>query len=287
MGRAVASDLPPYTLAFFRWCTAFIIFLPLALSSLKRDWQAIRQHWPIVFLMALTGVAGFNTLIYIALHYTTSINASLVNTSAPIIIYILSFLFFRERLTANQVIGTIISMIGVIFIISRGSFANLLSFSFNTGDLIVLVAVICWSIYSILVKQFADRLPGTSTFLVSIFIGIFMLLPFFLYEMYQPHIVITWSFSSIIAIFYTGVFASIVAFIAWNTGVVQLGANRAGIFLNFIPVFATLFAIVFIGESLDLYQGIGGLFVIFGVYISTRHSLMPRKGKTHVHHKVV
>src|SRR5690606_19633957 len=139
---------------------------------------------------------------------------------------------FRERLTANQVIGTIISMIGVIFIISRGSFANLLSFSFNTGDLIVLVAVICWSIYSILVKQFADRLPGTSTFLVSIFIGIFMLLPFFLYEMYQPHIVITWSFSSIIAIFYTGVFASIVAFIAWNTGVVQLGANRAGIFLN-------------------------------------------------------
>ena len=271
-GRAVSSELPPFTLSFLRWCTAFIILLPIAWVSLKRDWKVIRTHFPIVLLMAVTGVAGFNTLVYIALHHTTSINASLMNTSTPIIIYMLSFFFLKERLTKNQIIGTVISLIGVLFIISNGSLATLMQFSFNRGDIIVLVAVICWSIYSLLVKQFAGKLPGHATFLVSIFLGIIMLFPFFLYETMNPAIQITWSATSFFAIFYTGIFASIVAFLCWNTGVVKLGANKAGIYLNFIPVFATIFAVLFIGESLQLFQAIGGIFVILGVFLTSRSS---------------
>lgn len=270
IGRAVATELPPYTLAFLRWCVALIVFLPIAWSSLKQEWYLIRKHLLVVFFMSLTGVAAFNTLVYVGLHYTTAINASLMNTSTPIIIYILSFIFLKERLTKNQLIGTAISLTGVLAIISNGSVESLLELSFNFGDLIVLIAIICWSIYSLLVKQYSNHLPGNSTFLFSIMLGTLILFPFFMYELLNPTIHIIWSVGSISAIFYTGIFASIVAFICWNTGVIRLGANKAGIFLNFIPVFATIFAVLFIDESLQLFQVIGGLFVIIGVYLSTR-----------------
>ncbi|WP_262421872.1 DMT family transporter [Bacillus aquiflavi] len=231
IGRAISSHIPPFTLSFLRWCTAFIVFFPFAWPFLKKEWNQIKKYWGIVVLMAFTGVAGFNTLLYIALHYTTSINASLVNTSTPIIIYILSFFILRERFQQHQLFGTILSVSGVFFILSKGSLMNLVAFTFNVGDLIVIGAVICWSIYSILVKQYASRLPGYSTFLLSIAFGIVMLFPFFIYEITSSNVQIVWSLQSISAILYIGVFASIVAFIAWNTGVVQLGANKAGVFL--------------------------------------------------------
>lgn len=268
IGRAVSGDLPPLTFAFLRWCIAFIFFLPIAYGSFKRDWRMLKAHWPIVLILALTGVAAFNTLVYIGLHYTTSINASLMNSSTPILIYILSFIFLKERLTIFQLLGTALSLGGVLFIISGGSFASLLVFSFNKGDLIVLVAVCCWSIYSLLVKQFAGRLPGQSTFLVTIFLGTIMLLPFYVYETLTLTEPIHWHLSTVAAILYVGILASIVAFLSWNSGVVQLGANKASIYLNFIPVFATIFAVLFLGEQLHTFQLIGGLAVVAGVLLS-------------------
>lgn len=269
IGRAVAGDIPPITLAFLRWIVAFIIFFPIAYSRTKKEWPMLKKHFGAVIILALTGVAAFNTLVYIGLHYTTSINASLMNSSTPIIIYILSFLFLKERLTKFQLFGTLLSLAGVLFIISGGSFESLLAFSFNKGDIIVLVAVFCWSIYSLLIKKYAGKLPGYSTFLVTIALGALMLLPFTVYELLTTSQAIIWGTSTIGAIFYVGIIASIVAFLSWNTGVVALGANKAGIYLNFIPVFATIFAVLFLDEQLLVAQVIGGLAVIAGVFITT------------------
>src|SRR5699024_12569148 len=115
----------------------------------------------------------------VGLHYTTAINASLVNSTTPILIYILSYFFLRERLTRIQVIGTLISLTGVLLIISKGSFLTLIQLSFNYGDLIVLAAAISWSIYSLLLKHYAKQLPTQSTFLVKIIFGTIILFPFF------------------------------------------------------------------------------------------------------------
>ncbi|WP_102692008.1 DMT family transporter [Rummeliibacillus pycnus] len=270
IGRAVANDLPPFTLAFLRWCVALIVFLPITYTALKRDWLQIKKHWIIVIILGFTGVASFNTLVYIALHYTTSINASLMNMLTPVIIYILSFIFLKEKLNRNQVIGTAFSLIGVMTIISNGSLKTLQHFTFNKGDLIVIIAVVLWSIYSLLVKQYAKELPGQSTFLISIVVGIVILLPFYIHESLTTTMAIHWSLTSISAVLYTGILASIVAFIAWNTGVIRWGANRAGIYLNFIPVFASIFAVLFIGETLLTSQLIGGLLVVLGVYWTSR-----------------
>ncbi|MFJ7734570.1 DMT family transporter [Lysinibacillus sp. NPDC097231] len=273
IGRAVSGDIPPLTLAFLRWCVAFIVFFPIAFQNLKREWRMLKENWPIVIILALTGVAAFNTLVYIGLHYTTSINASLMNSSTPIMIYILSFIFLKEKLSKFQLFGTALSLSGVIFIISGGSFASLVDFTFNKGDLIVVVAVFCWSIYSLLIKHYANRLPGQSTFLVTIFIGAMMLLPFYIYETITITDSIHWQWSTIAAILYVGVFASIVAFLSWNSGVVQLGANKASIYLNFIPVFASIFAVIFLDEKLHSFQIIGGLAVVAGVILSGRKSV--------------
>ena len=270
IGRAVAGDIPPITLAFLRWCVAFIVFLPIAYSRVKRERHMIKANWPAVIVMAITGVACFNTLVYIGVYYTTSINASLMNSSTPIIIYILSFVFLKERLSKFQLIGTALSLAGVIFILSKGSLETLLSFSFNKGDLIVLIAVFCWGVYSLLVKQYAGRLPGYSTFLVTIALGVMMLLPFTIYELMTTSVEIVWSPSTIGAILYVGIIASIVAFLSWNNGVVALGANKASIYLNFIPLFAAIFAVLFLDEDLLLAQLIGGLAVICGVLLANK-----------------
>ncbi|MFY3790864.1 DMT family transporter [Ureibacillus sp. MALMAid1270] len=269
-GRAVTGEIPPFTLAFLRWCLAFLIFFPIAYKYTKRDWSKIRAHWPIVIVLALTGVASFNTLVYIGVYFTTSINGSLMNSLTPIFLYILSFVFLKIKVSRNQIFGTAISLIGVVIILTKGSIENLINFTFNLGDLIVIVAVFCWSIYSLLVKQYADRLPGFSTFLVSIGLGAIMLMPFSMYELANLESPINWSAKTIGAILFLGIFASIVAFLCWNKGVVEIGANRAGIFLNLIPVFVTIFATIFIGEQLHFAQILGGLAVIGGVILTNR-----------------
>lgn len=270
IGRAVADDIAPFTLAFCRWCIAFLVLAPIAFHAWKKDLPLFKQHWKIILLLSITGVAGFNTLVYIGLHDTTSINASLMNSSTPIIIYLLAFIALRETLTKQQIIGTIISLIGVLFILSGGSLSSLQNFHFNKGDVIVLVAIVCWSIYSLMIKQYAGILPGLSTFFMTIIVGIGLLLPFFLYESFTVADTITWNVSSIAAILYVGCFASIVAFLSWNKGVMKIGASRASIFLNFIPVFAALFAVLFIEEQLHIFQLLGGITVIIGVLITNK-----------------
>lgn len=268
IGRAVSGEIPPITLAFFRWCIAFLVFFPIAFKQVKADFPKFKRNWKVVLVLSITGVACFNTLVYIGVHYTTSINASLMNSLTPIFIYILAFIFLKSRVTRTQIIGTIISFIGVLFILSGGKIENILQLSFNVGDLIVLIAVLCWAVYSLLIKQYASELPNFSTFLVTIAVGALILLPFSAVELATSTTAINWSAKTIGAILYVGILASIVAFLSWNYGVVQMGASRASIFLNFIPVFASIFATIFIGEKIILAQIIGGIAVIGGVLIA-------------------
>ena len=275
VGRAIADQLPPFSLTFFRWCTALLIFWPFCRKQIKAEKPIILANWWFIAVMALTGITGFNTLLYYALRYTTSINASLVFATSPIIISILAAVILKERLTMYHFLGVGLTLGGVLYIISNGSLSTLINFTFNLGDLMVIIAVISWGFYSIAVRS-ARQLPLFSSFAYSIIFSLPLITLLFLWEMNWSDKVIVWSWASVAAILYVGIMASIVAFILWNAAVSRLGPARSSIFLNLVPVFASVFAILFNNETLAPYQLIGGLVVILGVYISTDTKKMKR-----------
>ena len=176
IGRAVSDQLPPFVLSFCRWCTALLVLLPFAWRKLVSEKRVLQKNWLAILLMSLTGIAGFNTLLYIALHYTTSINASLVFSTSPIVIALLSLVLIKESLNKNLILGAFISVIGVIYIISQGSLATFTSLTFNPGDMIMITAVLAWGLYAIIVRKYKE-LPAYSLLVSTIVTGIFILSP--------------------------------------------------------------------------------------------------------------
>ncbi|PLR89154.1 DMT family transporter [Bacillus sp. T33-2] len=278
LGRVGAEFFPPITFSLFRWTVAFLLLTPFMFRPFLYDFKVLWSHKWIVLLLSVTGIAGYNTIIYFSLHYTTSINASIVNSTTPLFIAVLSFLMLKERLSFVQVTGIALSVIGIVFILSKGSMTTLASFSFNTGDLFVLVAVIFWSIYSIITKKYSTILPPFTTLYTTSFIGVIILFPLSLLEIRQPGVSVIFNPASFLILGYVGLFASIVAFLSWNTGMAKIGAAKSGIFINLLPVFAALFATVFTKETLMWYQITGGFIVISGVILSSKKSRTANKG---------
>ncbi|WP_102347540.1 DMT family transporter [Bacillus sp. Marseille-P3661] len=268
IGKGFSETMPPFTLALIRWIFAFIFLYPFARKEFIQNKELWKREWKIIFWMSLTGVAGFNTLVYIAVHYTTSINAILVNSSTPAIIILLSFLFLKEGLQVRHFIGIAVSIIGVLWIVSRGSLETLLSLSINKGEIWMIIAVIIWSIYSIIVKKHNHKFPASGVFLVTILMAIVILLPFSAYE-WLTNTSMYFSISGFAGFMYLGGCASVIAFICWNKAVVDLGPGIASPFLNLLPVFGSVFAIAFLGEELTSAQLIGGTIAITGVLITT------------------
>src|ERR1039457_3871608 len=169
VGRAMHGSIPPIALAFWRWAGALLIVLPFAIPHLRSQWPLVRSSWKKLSLYGFLGVGCFNTFIYIALQTTTATNALLINSTLPVLIIVLSWLFSGTRLTRRQALGVVVSLIVVITIICRADLRLLLSLRINTGDLWVLLAVICWASYTCLLKHRPAGLHPLS-FLCSIIV---------------------------------------------------------------------------------------------------------------------
>ncbi|WP_274854232.1 DMT family transporter [Bacillus methanolicus] len=272
IGRIAGDYLPPITFSLLRWLIAFLFLTPFLIKKLKADLKILWSHKWVLLFLTVTGISGYNTIIYFALHYTTSINASVVNSTTPMFIAVFSVFILKERLSLIQAAGIGLSILGIVFILSKGSIESLETLSFNMGDLFVLVAVICWSLYSIIIKKYSTILPAFTTLYVTSFLGVIILFPLSMFELNQPGVSVLFTPNSILILFYVGILASIVAFLSWNSGVSIVGAAKSGIFLNLLPVFAALFATTFTKESLLWYQIIGGCIVIIGVLLSSKTS---------------
>ncbi|MCM3090030.1 MULTISPECIES: DMT family transporter [unclassified Cytobacillus] len=273
IGRMGVDYFPPVFFSLMRWIIAFLVLTPFMIKQLKHDLAILKKHKRILLLLAVTGVAGYNTIIYFALQYTTSINASVVNSTSPLCIALLAVFILREKLLAHQAAGIILSVFGILFVISKGSIDVFLSWKINAGDFYVLAAVFLWALYSVIGKKYADILPLLSAFYVTVFLGILLLAPISMFEyIWMEAAKPVFTLSSIGILLYVGFLASIMAFLSWNFGVRIIGAAKAGVFLNLLPVFAIIFALGFTQEKLYFYQVIGGGIVIIGVVLSSRKS---------------
>ena len=268
VGRAVRLDVPPIGLAFWRWSGAsLLIFFP-ALRHLKHDWKQARKNLPILLLLSATGVAVFNTLVYMGLQQTIVINAVLMQSMMPVLIVVMSFLFFKEKIYRLQAFGIALSLSGALSIILKGDPSLLGSLSINRGDLLIFIAVICYAAYSVLLRR-RPAIHPLSLVAITFVIGSAMLLPFYLWESLAVR-PMNWDATTVGAVCYVAIFPSIMSYICFNRGVELVGASRAGLFLYLMPVFGSIMAIAFLGESLRWYHGTGIGLIALGLVLATR-----------------
>lgn len=272
VARGWSDSIHPFSLAFYRWLVAVLVFTPFALKAVIRDRKAIRAHLPYISLTALLGVSAFNTLIYFAGRSTTAINLSLIALTFPIFILLISSVFFKEKITVIKALGVLIVLAGVLIIISQGQLSSLLQFSFHPGDPLMLLAAFTFSIHSILLKNKPKEISVISLQYSTFFIGLLILLPFFLINKIIQTETEAFSLPMLGSILYIGICASLISFVSWNKAIERIGAPSAGMIYFLLPLFSGISAWIFLGESLQVYHLISAALIIFGIILSNHLS---------------
>ena len=266
---AFLTDIPPLSLVFYRWTLVWFILLPFTYKEIIKYKDIILKNLPILFLLGFTSVGLFNSFTYLALIHTQVINASLFNAAIPAIIILLCFLFKVEKTNKFQILGLIISVLGIIAIITKLKLDILLSLNFNKGDLIMVGGALTWGIYSTLLKRKKFTLPLLTLVHVICTLGLISVLPQFLYE-YTNGQVIKFDINLVYTLIFLALFPSIGSYYCWAGAVSILGANRAGISLSLIPLFSTIFAIGIYDEKFQFFHLIGAILIILGLFLSNK-----------------
>jgi drug/metabolite transporter (DMT)-like permease len=269
LGRALRDAFNPVTLNFWRWAIAALVLLPFALPQLAGKGPLLRRHAGLLAALTLTGVVLFQSLVYLGLRSTTTVNAVLLNCTGPLFMLLCSWVIDRERATPGQVAGMLISFAGVAVILSRGELTDLLRLRFHSGDAWILLAMPIWGVYSVLLKRWPRELGGTGFLLVLAAGGVPVLLAGAGIEalLAVPGHVTPAAVGGLI---YVALFASVGAFICWNRGVAAVGANAAGFSLPLLPAFGTILAIAFLGEDIRAFHLVGIATILVGVFVATR-----------------
>lgn len=268
VGRALRDAIDPLALNFWRWAIAALALLPFALPQLAGRGEVLRRHAGLLLLLALTGVALFQTLVYLGLRSTTTVNGVLLNSSQPLFILLCSWVLERERATARQVAGMLVSFAGIVVIMARGDPAALAELELNVGDAWILLAMPIWGIYSVLLKRRPPELAGVALLFVLSAIGVAMLAPFYALALLREPPGLP-SATLVSGVLYVALAASVAGFMFWNRGVAIVGANTAGFTLHLLPAFATVLAIVLLGETFAPFHAAGIATIIAGVVLAT------------------
>ena len=266
---AFFSNIPPMSLVFFRWSLVWIILLPFTFREILKFKSVIIKNLPLLFFLALTSVGLFNSFTYLALVHTQVINASLFNTAIPAIIIFLCFLFKIEKTNKFQILGLIISVLGILSIITKLNLNILLSLNFNKGDLIMIGGVITWGLYSSFLKKKNFTLPLLTLVHVLCTFGLIFIIPQFIFE-YSQGLIIEFDLSLFYILIFLALFPSIGSYYCWAGAVSIIGPNRSGIFLSLIPLFSTIMAIIFFNEKFQFFHLIGAILIILGLFLSNK-----------------
>jgi len=268
VGRMAAGHIAPVTLSFLRWSFAFLIILPFAWRHLVRDWDAIRGRLGIMIVLSITGIGAFNTLQYWALEHTQALNTLLLQSAAPLVVAVWSLVLLGVRLTLAQAAGVLLSLAGVLVILLHGDLTTLSKIDFNLGDLIFLVALVIFGLYSVLSLKRPD-IHALSFVAFTFGAGAACLIPLFIWELFaRPLMQI--DTTNLLTLAYVALFPSTIAYLCFNRGVQLIGANRAAPFFHVVPVFGTIMSIVFLGEHPQAFHFIGFALVLTGVFVASR-----------------
>ena len=263
------NEMPPVAMGFWRWAVALLILLPFTAAELQRNWHLVRANWFTLMVLGSLGATLFNTMIYVGLQYTAATNGVLFNSISPILIMVLSWLLFRERLGRWQTVGVVLSLAGVVVIVARGDPEILAALKLNHGDLWLISTMFLWAVYTIVLRRRPPGLSATAFLAAMLLLGLPVLLPFYLWEIFTRG-GFTLSVPTVAALAYYGTLPSVVAYLFWNRGVAQIGPNKAGLFVHLMPVFGALLSVIFLGERLYAYHFTGAAMIFGGIWLTTR-----------------
>lgn len=267
VGRAVRDDMTPMTLSLGRWLIALVCLLPFALGAMRRDWRRYWDHRWLVSGTSIVGVAAYNSLLYFSLRTTTASNALLLNSLAPLLIVLLGAVFYRQRLSFGQGLGLGLSFIGVVTLILQGRWSQWQSITFVPGDSIVLVAAVCWAVYTLWLRQLPADLDRLGLMGMQVILALIALLPATLIE-YSLGARPTWGAASYAAMAYVGVFASALAYLLYMRAVQRFGPARAGLCVHLAPMFGVVLSAIFLHEHLHAYHALGIAAIAAGLVCS-------------------
>lgn len=269
VGRALVGIVPPFGLSFMRWTIAFLAVLPFAAGEIVAKRAVIFHRWRFLLLIALLGLTVCNSLGYLGLQWTTALNAGLINSAGPMLTLIAAFIFHRERAAPLQIVGLLVSLMGVLVIVLRGDPGALLHLAINRGDLAILIGVATWSVYTVLLPRAPRELSPVALLAVLFAIGSITVLPLHLAESR-----LGWPLpetgTAVMGYLYVGLFPAVIAFFGWNRGVTAIGANRASLFSYLMPLFSAGLAYAFLGEKIAPFHLVGAGLILFGIFLANR-----------------
>ncbi len=275
LGRYVSGEVPPIGLAYMRWLGALIIVLAFAWRPVLADWRRLNagpSRWPawgVLAALGFTGVTSYNTGLYIGLQYTEAINALIMTAFGPALVAVFAFLVNRETLSRRQALGIVVSALGVLYVVSRGEPAALLALRINVGDLWVFGGVALYALYSAFLKR-GPKLHPMSFLAFTFALGTLFLTPLFVYEVVVQGRTLTFDTVTVLSGLYLMVAPSIFAYLCFNRAVALVGANRVAPWLNLVPLFGSIMAIAWLGESLALFHLLGWGLIVTGIVIASR-----------------
>ncbi|WP_168203171.1 DMT family transporter [Marinobacter fonticola] len=274
VARGTSEAIPPFALSFWRWLIPSIYLLPFTINAVMRYKTTLRRHWLQVIGLAFFSVGAYNTILYLAAQTTGAINIALVSSTMPLMIVLLSALILRILPGRLQLAGLFLAFSGVLIILTRGSLETLLQVNFNPGDLLMVLSIGSWALYSVLLKRWPLDIPLFPLLCILITIGTPMILPLYLWEL-QTEGGFAINLPNAAALLYVGTLPSVAAYFLWNNGIKALGPDIAGLFAYLIPVFAALIAVPILGESIEAYHAAGGGLVLAGLIAASRRSRAP------------
>ena len=266
---AYLFEVPPLTLNFLRWASVWFILLPFTYKNIYNNLHNIKKNWLVISFMGLITISTFNSVVYFALNYTQVINAVLVLAAIPAVTIFFSFLLKVEKTNIFQLTGLFLSIIGIGAIISNADIQKITSLSFNKGDLWMLVCVFTWAIYSTLLKKNKFEFSQFSLIQLMVSVGIIFLIPQFFYEK-SIGLEVNFNKPFFLILFYVVVFPAIAAYYCWQKGIEIIGPNRATMFIQLMPLFSAILAIIIFREKFELYHFAGALFIVTGIYLSNK-----------------
>ena len=275
VGRLMVGQIPPLALSFYRWLFALLLALLIVGPDLWRHRAVVRRRWVSLAIMGMLGVGSYNSLQYVALETTTPLNVSLITSSAPVFILLIGGAFYKQAVGRAQWIGAVLSIAGVALVVAKGDLAHLASLHFAPGDLIMLVAVFLWAIYTWELRQRPLGLAPMTSLAAQMIWGVLSILPFMLAERWIGGETTHWGGPVWLALAYVAVLPSLLAYWCWGSAVGRVGAQIPAYFGNLAPLFAALLSWLFLDETIHWYHLWAALLIFAGIHVALNARKQP------------